>query len=65
MNEPLNPADEGKPLAGSCTHVWQEQASPYVVAQVCVLCKLFRYKAALTADWEYRAPIPIVGTRAE
>ena len=30
-----------------------------MLAQVCELCRLFRYKAALTADWEYRAPIPI------
>jgi hypothetical protein len=48
-----------KPLAGSCQHTWQNQQSPYVVAQVCALCRLFRYKAALTSDWEYRAPIPI------
>jgi hypothetical protein len=48
-----------KPLAGSCEHKWQNQESPYILAQVCALCRLFRYKAALTADWEYRAPIPI------
>jgi hypothetical protein len=48
-----------KPLAGSCAHQWQNQESPYILAQVCALCKLFRYKAGLTADWEYRAPIPI------
>ena len=48
-----------KPLAGSCQHKWQNQQSPFILAQVCALCKLFRYKAGLTADWEYRAPIPI------
>ena len=48
-----------KPLAGSCQHKWQNQESLYMLAQVCELCRLFRYKAALTADWEYRAPIPI------
>ena len=51
---------EVKPLAGSCAHQWQNQKSPYIQAQLCTLCKLFRYKAGLTADWEYRAPIPIV-----
>jgi hypothetical protein len=30
-----------------------------MLSQVCALCRLFRYKAGLTADWEYRAPIPI------
>ena len=48
-----------KPLAGSCQHKWQNQEGPYILAQVCAFCRLFRYKAALTADWEYRAPIPI------
>jgi hypothetical protein len=48
-----------KPLAGSCQHKWQNQESPFILAQVCALCRLFRYKAGLTADWEYRAPIPI------
>jgi len=48
-----------KPLAGSCQHKWQNQKSPYIVAQVCEVCKLFRYKAGLTSDWEYRAPIPM------
>ena len=56
----MNEATETlKPLAGSCQHTWQDQESPYILAQLCVLCKLFRYKAALTSDWEYRAPIPI------
>jgi hypothetical protein len=59
MDEYLNPTQEGKPLAGSCTHVWQNQETPYLVAQICTHCKLFRYKASVTADWEYRAPIPI------
>jgi hypothetical protein len=48
-----------KPPAGSCQHKWQNQESPYMLAQVCSVCRLFRYKAGLTADWEYRAPIPI------
>jgi hypothetical protein len=52
-------SNSAKPLAGFCQHKWQSQESPYILAQVCALCKLFRYKAALTADWEYRAPIPI------
>ena len=50
---------EAKPLAGSCQHQWQKQESPFVMSQLCALCRLFRYKAGLTADWEYRAPIPI------
>jgi hypothetical protein len=58
MNETTG-KPEVKPLAGSCAHQWQNQKGPYILAQVCVLCRLFRYKAALTADWEYRAPIPI------
>ncbi len=59
MNEPWNTAIENnKPLAGHCHHQWHEQQSPYAVAQVCAVCKLYRYKASTTADWEYRAPIP-------
>jgi hypothetical protein len=58
MNKAVEPF-AAKPPAGSCQHKWQNQESPYILAQVCELCKLFRYKAALTADWEYRAPIPI------
>jgi hypothetical protein len=54
-----------KPAAGSCQHKWQNQESPYILAQVCALCKLFRYKASLTADWEYRAPIPIAPLRTD
>jgi hypothetical protein len=50
---------EAKPLAGLCQHAWRDQESPYFMAQLCKHCKLFRYKTALTADWEYRAPIPI------
>ena len=57
------PESVSKPLAGTCLHNWQAQATPYAVAQVCALCKLFRYKASSTADWEYRAPIPVVGVR--
>jgi len=49
----------GKPLAGTCHHEWLDQETPYAVAQLCSLCKLFRYKTSTTADWEYRAPIPI------
>ncbi|PYV22182.1 MAG: hypothetical protein DMG24_17535 [Acidobacteria bacterium] len=48
-----------KPLAGNCGHRWQNQKSQYAVSQLCTLCKLHRYKAGATADWEYRAPIPI------
>lgn len=51
--------DQTKPMAGTCQHQWQNQESPYVVAQLCTICKLLRYKASLTADWEYRAPIPM------
>ncbi len=47
-----------KPLAGTCQHRWQKLESPLYQAQVCELCKLYRYKAAQSADWEYRAPIP-------
>jgi len=60
---PMNPdaADDApqKPLAGTCHHQWQDQEGPYAVAQVCSVCKLFRYKSNRTADWEYRAPIPM------
>ena len=58
MNEAAEPFP-AKPMAGSCQHQWQNQETPYVLAQVCTICRLFRYKAVLTADWEYRAPIPI------
>ncbi len=51
--------ERNKPLAGACHHQWLNQQSPYVVAEVCQLCKLYRYKSSTTADWEYRAPIPI------
>jgi hypothetical protein len=47
-----------KPLAGSCEHQWLDQESPYLVSQLCKLCRLYRYKAAPISDWEYRAPIP-------
>jgi len=36
-----------------------------VVAQVCAVCKLYRYKSSATADWEYRAPIPFGRVPAE
>ena len=36
-----------------------------MVAQVCELCKLYRYKSNPTADWEYRAPIPFGRTAVE
>jgi hypothetical protein len=52
--------DLPKPLAGDCHHEWVNQKSPYAVAQFCKLCKLYRYKIGRTADWEYRAPIPVV-----
>jgi hypothetical protein len=47
-----------KPLAGSCDHQWLDQESPFTVAQLCKLCRLYRYKVAPISDWEYRAPIP-------
>jgi hypothetical protein len=62
MDEHIPPTGS-KPLAGTCLHDWQEQETPYVVAQVCAFCKLFRYKPGPTADWEYRAPIPVVGVK--
>jgi hypothetical protein len=57
--------EQKKPFAGTCHHQWRNQESPYVVAQVCLLCKLFRYKSNATADWEYRAPIPFGIARTE
>ncbi len=59
MRDATNPPDQGepKPLAGACPHDWQDQKSQYLVAQICKLCKLYRYKTSKTADWEYRAPI--------
>jgi len=53
------PQAQKKPLAGACPHKWLNRKSPYAAAQLCELCKLFRYKTGATADWEYRAPIPI------
>ena len=52
--------DLTKPLAGTCQHRWQKLESPYFRAELCENCKLYRYKAAQSADWEYRAPIPRV-----
>jgi len=57
--------EQRKPLAGACQHQWLNQEGPYVVAQVCQVCKLYRYKSSSTADWEYRAPIPIGRTQAQ
>jgi hypothetical protein len=57
--EDLNFPEQKKPFAGTCHHRWLNQESPYVVAQVCEVCKLYRYKSSATADWEYRAPIPV------
>ncbi len=54
-----SPPQVEKPLAGNCAHAWENAQSPYAIAQVCKLCKLYRYKIGSTADWEYRAPIPI------
>ncbi len=54
-----------KPLAGSCAHEWLATEGPYKIAEVCALCRLFRYKAAATADWEYRAPIPLPRIKKE
>jgi hypothetical protein len=57
--------EQSKPLAGACHHKWLDQRGPYAVAQVCELCKLYRYKSSTTADWEYRAPIPFGRPAAE
>ena len=65
MDKYLDASHEGKPLAGDCKHQWEKQETPYFVAQLCNLCRLFRYKASLTADWEYRAPIPMGGAPRE
>jgi hypothetical protein len=59
LDDLLHRAEEDKPLAGYCHHVWQTQESPFLIAQLCQICKLFRYKISLTSDWEYRAPIPV------
>ena len=59
------PPEPTKPLAGACHHEWQNQDAPYVRAQICPLCRLFRYKSSTTADWEYRAPIPFSRPPAE
>jgi hypothetical protein len=59
MSRKLPEPEQKKPLAGTCHHQWQNQQSPYAVAQLCKVCKLFRYQTSATADWEYRAPIPV------
>jgi hypothetical protein len=58
INLDLDATLMGKPLAGNCVHRWQDVQSPFLLAQLCTSCKLFRYKVALMSDWEYRAPIP-------
>jgi hypothetical protein len=58
MNIKSEPFQPVKPLAGNCQHHWIDQESAFLVAQVCELCKLYRYRAAPISDWEYRAPIP-------
>jgi hypothetical protein len=58
-------AQATKPLAGTCHHRWKNLETPYYLAQLCELCKLYRYKAARAADWEYRAPIPRAPVEAE
>ena len=60
MNTKSDTSEQVKPLAGNCQHRWIDQESPYLVSQVCDFCKLYRYRAALISDWEYRAPIPRV-----
>jgi hypothetical protein len=65
MSDLPRPTTDEKPLAGSCQHQWQNQKGPYLLAQLCPLCKLFRYKIGATADWEYRAPIPIAPQSGE
>jgi hypothetical protein len=55
-----DPPQTVKPLAGSCEHRWLDQESAFLVAQVCELCRLYRYRVAPVSDWEYRAPIPRV-----
>lgn len=65
MSRKSPPPEQAKPLAGTCHHQWQNQKSAYAVAQLCIVCKLFRYKTGATADWEYRAPILIVQLASE
>jgi hypothetical protein len=60
MNTKSDISEVVKPLAGNCQHRWIDQDSPFLVSQVCDFCKLYRYRAALVSDWEYRAPIPRV-----
>ncbi len=63
MKLELPPEAEQRPLAGNCAHVWLNQKSQYLVEQICKLCRLYRYKTGFTADWEYRAPIPLARRR--
>jgi len=64
MDERLFP-EPAKPLASECHHQWAERVGPFLQAQLCPLCMLFRYKTAITADWEYRAPIPVARAREQ
>jgi hypothetical protein len=64
MDDSILP-EQRRSLAGACHHQWQNQESLYLVAQLCQICKLFRYKISMTADWEYRAPIPFARAVAE
>lgn len=59
MIEDPQPNAQEKPLSGQCAHAWENTISRHAISQICKHCKLYRYKTALTADWEYRAPIPI------
>jgi hypothetical protein len=65
MNADRMSEGEQRPLAGACLHIWLNQESQYAVEQICKLCKLYRYKPSLTADWEYRAPIAFTDIRRE
>jgi hypothetical protein len=58
MSNPPDESEHAKPLAGTCHHRWQKVDAPYETAEVCENCKLFRYRVARGADWEFRAPIP-------
>jgi hypothetical protein len=65
MNLPPEEHFPAKPLAGTCHHRWQRVDAPYERAELCDLCKLYRYKVGPRADWEYRAPIPRVPLAGE
>src|SRR3989441_5535710 len=44
MTRGLTPEGEEKQLAGTCAHKWRSRKSPYFVAHICEICKLYRYK---------------------